>query len=671
LSANPSTTNTNMKSNSSLFPVAAMLFSGLIAISGTNSANAQSLDPQTGMPIFGKRGTAHLDPASGLPGSDSTNAAQTERANILEIGAINAETAAARDQLANVIFLTRQGRYEEALQRCLTSQSQPKTEFESQLLFSQWTELGRHYPPAEQALRKIRDDDVRQFSEAGGGSQVLFAEVAGLNRDLQDEDATCALFKQIASQNPPLAGYFYPVAEDLLMSKGEYPLCLCFIGDPQARFESGWQGLEFDRSAHQRLEEFAKNYQPPLVMPDMLPGATNSFVKQVCNLVEILVANGDRANAEKIRNQAVARLDDPGLSSAISNAEENIKKHGVVQSPATGLPQYAGDRSRAGSGLFLASATPTKAIHTRPPFMQVMIRSARGEYDQALRLILDLRQKPNFPVVAVVLPDWMELSRIYPPARQSMIEIRDRDTREFEQAKNGLNVGLFMEASLLNNALGETKATYAMCQHLQQQNPAQFQACFYLLEPLLMQRGDYQLCLKYIGDPQANLEMMRTNLEFMRKVLPLWRENQIKSRQQTEKSLNKARQFMEELADKKQQFEQGLLAQRQQFRQDMWAKLRTNTPDADEMPLLPPPNYLPLTPTISPRLVNNFQLPPAIDSGLTVTNGFVNRVCVLVDVLVAAGHRDEAEKIRDEAVAILDDERLRSAVSDAEQKLAK
>jgi tetratricopeptide (TPR) repeat protein len=427
-----------MKSNSSLLPVAGVLFAGLIAISGTNSANAQSLDPHTGMPVFEKRGTAHFDPASGLPGSDSTNAVQTERANILEIGAIHAE-------------------------------------------------------------------------------------------------------------------------------------------------------------------------------------------------------------------------------------------HGVVSLPATGLPQYAGDHSRAENWLALASETPTEMIRYMSPFAQVPILTAKGQYDQALRVILDLCDYlPSFPLVNTVLPDWIELARIYPPARQSMIEIRDRDTREFEQAKNFTNVvGLFMEASQLNNALGETNATYAMCQHLEQHNPAQFQACFFLMEPLLMQHGDYQLCLKNIGDPQANLEMLRTNLEFMRKVLPLWRENQIKSRQQTEKSLNKARQFAQAQADQWQQFAQELQAQKQQFRQDMWAKLRTNTPDADEMPLSPPPNYLPVPTTMSPHFVHNWQLPPDIDSGLAVTNFFVGRVCVMVDILVAAGQRDEAEKIRDEAVTTLDDERLRSAISNAEQKIKK
>ena len=113
-----------------------------------------------------------------------------------------------------------------------------------------------------------------------------------------------------------------------------------------------------------------------------------------------------------------------------------------------------------------------------------------------------------------------------------------------------------------------------------------------------------------------------------------------------------------------------LQRERQQFRQDTWARLRTNTPDADEMALSPPPNFMPIQ-TNLPRCVPNWKLPPAMNSGLVATNSFVKRVCVYVDILVAAGQKTDAEKIRDEAVAILDDPRLKSAVSDAERKIGK
>jgi hypothetical protein len=43
----------------------------------------------------------------------------------------------------------------------------------------------------------------------------------------------------------------------------------------------------------------------------------------------------------------------------------------------------------------------------------------------------------------------------------------------------------------------------------------------------------------------------------------------------------------------------------------------------------------------------------------------------LIEILVATGHEEEAEKIRGQAVAVLDDARLKSAISDAQEKTRK
>jgi hypothetical protein len=219
---------------------------------------------------------------------------------------------------------------------------------------------------------------------------------------------------------------------------------------------------------------------------------------------------------------------------ALNKAEENIKKHGTVSPPVTVIPQYAGDHSRAELASSLANGTPMEVIHNLWPSAQVLIWTGRGQYDQALRIILALADNPpNFPVVNAIMPDWMELAWIYPPAREAMIEIRDRDTRDFEQGKSNpgnwrlpipdggaraseeakasdrfANVCAFMEARRLNDILGETNATYEMCRHIERNNPAQFQAFFYLMEPLLMQHGDYELCLKSI--PTGNCRQSAT-----------------------------------------------------------------------------------------------------------------------------------------------------------------
>ncbi len=60
--------------------------------------------------------------------------------------------------------------------------------------------------------------------------------------------------------------------------------------------------------------------------------------------------------------------------------------------------------------------------------------------------------------------------------------------------------------------------------------------------------------------------------------------------------------------------------------------------------------------------------PPDFDK--LATNNFVEQVCKLVEILVATDHQTDAEKIRGQALTVLDDPRLESAISDAEGKIS-
>ena len=227
--------------------------------------------------------------------------------------------------------------YEEALQRQIWYFNHALEYGESnpvRLSFGimNWGELGRRYPKAKQALTEIRDRDVRQFS-AGDGYSELFLEIKSLNRELHDDEATVSLFKIIHQQDKQLAGQCYYYVEDALMEKGEYELCLDCIGDPQSRFESVRRGFEVQIESQQRMAEMRKEHPVPaphfpgaFTPPDMGQLATNNFVGQVCRLVEILVATGHQAEAEKIRDEAVNVLDDARLKSAVNDAEEKLKK---------------------------------------------------------------------------------------------------------------------------------------------------------------------------------------------------------------------------------------------------------------------------------------------------------------------------------------------------------
>jgi serine/threonine protein kinase/uncharacterized membrane protein len=233
--------------------------------------------------------------------------------------------------------LMEQGQYEEALQRHLwyfnhaLEYDQGQTGVRLSFALSQWVELGRRYPKAEAALLDIRDRDAQRLA-SGQGYANLFSDVHSINRYLGQDDATLALFKRMRETDPKLAGECYYYAEDLLLQKGEYQLLLDCLGDPQSRFESARRGFQAQIESQQRMAEIRKQYPVPTPRfagtfhpPDLGQLATNNFVGQVCRLVEILVATGHQADAEKIRDQAVVVLDDARLKSAVTDAEEKMR----------------------------------------------------------------------------------------------------------------------------------------------------------------------------------------------------------------------------------------------------------------------------------------------------------------------------------------------------------
>ncbi len=61
----------------------------------------------------------------------------------------------------------------------------------------------------------------------------------------------------------------------------------------------------------------------------------------------------------------------------------------------------------------------------------------------------------------------------------------------------------------------------------------------------------------------------------------------------------------------------------------------------------------------------------SMNLGSYATNRFVGSVGLLVEILAGSGHTNEAENIRDQALAVTDDSRIKSAVADAETRIQK
>ena len=228
--------------------------------------------------------------------------------------------------------------YEESLQRFIWYHDHA-AEFSTNLAsgwlinaLSDWVELGRRYPKAKQALIEIRDRKDQEFHE-GRGYFELFMEINSINDYLQCQDDTCALFKFIEEKDPKLARQCFIVAESALMNRHEYAWCLRYIGDGPAAFERIRQDWEREKQWQQSMDQnLAEAYQrmgrtnlfPQ--RPEMSKLSDDRFVGEVRQLIEILIGTGHQADAEKIRDEAVAVLDDARLKSAVGDAEEKIQK---------------------------------------------------------------------------------------------------------------------------------------------------------------------------------------------------------------------------------------------------------------------------------------------------------------------------------------------------------
>ena len=242
--------------------------------------------------------------------------------------------------------LVAKNQYEDSLQRHLWYHNHA-LEYEPEargvrlsFALSYWTELGRKYPKARKALLEIRDRDLHEFAQ-GRGSVALFKDIAAINEQWGYDSTTCRLFKYLKDHQPELATRCYPVAEDALVKKSEYALCLAYVGDGQARFKKhcqNWEKLakweqhigQIQQQTQQKTDEYwaKKGQKRPAGVPRYVPSrsADNLLVGDTRQLIEILVGAGHKADAENIRTQALALLDDPRLLSAVSDVEKKIGK---------------------------------------------------------------------------------------------------------------------------------------------------------------------------------------------------------------------------------------------------------------------------------------------------------------------------------------------------------
>jgi serine/threonine protein kinase len=306
-----------------------------------------AINPATGLPANASGKDQAINPATGLPMTPSQTQTINPATGLLE----SAQKPDAQAELQKAQDLMNGGDYEGSLQTFISYFNDSKFEagqagVRLSFALSDWVELGRRYPKAKEALIKIRDNDTQKFAQ-GQGYFDLFSEVSAINQYLGNEDATYQLFKSIETTDPQLAGQCFFDVESLLVKKGDYETCRKYMGDPERAFEILTNMYRMDLQNQARMKalnaDTAKRMAamrkkngwtnlPAFSLPDtsamMLRSSHDRFTGGVRQLIEILVATGDKSEAENIQQEALGVLDDLQLHSAVEDAEAKLQESG-------------------------------------------------------------------------------------------------------------------------------------------------------------------------------------------------------------------------------------------------------------------------------------------------------------------------------------------------------
>jgi len=101
--------------------------------------------------------------------------------------------------------------------------------------------------------------------------------------------------------------------------------------------------------------------------------------------------------------------------------------------------------------------------------------------------------------LSFALSYWKALGDIYPPAKQALIETRDRKTHQIKKSDG--NAALFHDVASLNKTLGEESKTIELFEYLDKENPTLAKQCWNVAKDDVISAKRFDLVRKYLGNP--------------------------------------------------------------------------------------------------------------------------------------------------------------------------
>ena len=181
--------------------------------------------------------------------------------------------------------------------------------FRLSFALSDWKSLADVYPPAKKELTEMRDATAVRILN-NGPNKELFADVRALNRVLEENSKTVALFETILEKNPHSAKDYWYYAKDDLFEAKRYDIIKKFIGNPMGEYSVLLENRNRDIAMSEKMkanESMLKSH------------ADNTFVEKSLQLIDFAMVSDDKLTAKEIQQKALKVVFDYRLRDAIPN----------------------------------------------------------------------------------------------------------------------------------------------------------------------------------------------------------------------------------------------------------------------------------------------------------------------------------------------------------------
>jgi hypothetical protein len=109
--------------------------------------------------------------------------------------------------------------------------------------------------------------------------------------------------------------------------------------------------------------------------------------------------------------------------------------------------------------------------------------------------------------LSFALAEWVALGEQYPPARQALLSVRDDAAKAIANGQGSLR--LFQEVAAINEYLQEQAQTVQLFKLMHQGHSELAGQCYDVAERVLIDRGEYAICVKYLPNLEQRLEALR------------------------------------------------------------------------------------------------------------------------------------------------------------------